>query len=151
MTVKVQIGDILSVTDGIIVHGCNAQGVMGSGIAKQIRAQYPECYEEYKRECSRRANLLGTVIPWTNNELTIVNGITQHHYGREAGTRYVSYRAIQAVFNATAALAAKAGKEVHYPMIGAGLGGGDWSVISAIIDDAFVDYPYVKRTLWLLD
>ena len=30
-------GDLLSVTKGIIAHGCNAQGVMGSGVALQIK------------------------------------------------------------------------------------------------------------------
>lgn len=29
--IKEHKGDLLSVTEGIIVHGCNAQGVMGSG------------------------------------------------------------------------------------------------------------------------
>ena len=29
----------------IIVHGCNCFNTMGSGIAKEIRARYPEAYE----------------------------------------------------------------------------------------------------------
>src|SRR4051812_17967724 len=32
-------------------HGCNCQGSMGAGVAKTIRARYPEMYEEYRRRC----------------------------------------------------------------------------------------------------
>ena len=39
--------NITEVTQGVIVHGCNAQGVMGSGVAKQLRAKYPEIYVDY--------------------------------------------------------------------------------------------------------
>ena len=46
--IKVKLGDICSVNSGIIVHGCNAQGVMGSGVAKAIRLKYPQVFEDYK-------------------------------------------------------------------------------------------------------
>ncbi len=34
-------GDIRCVSSGIIVHGCNAQGVMGSGVALALRTTWP--------------------------------------------------------------------------------------------------------------
>ena len=43
---KIKHGDILSVANGIIVHQVNAQGVMGSGLAKQIREKYPMAFDE---------------------------------------------------------------------------------------------------------
>ena len=33
----------------VICHQVNCQGVMGAGIAKQIRARWPEVYEDYKK------------------------------------------------------------------------------------------------------
>jgi O-acetyl-ADP-ribose deacetylase (regulator of RNase III) len=34
---QIKFGDILDAQYGIIVHGCNAQGVMGSGTALHIK------------------------------------------------------------------------------------------------------------------
>ena len=41
---KICTGNILSNNSGIIVHGVNCQKVMGSGIALQIKNQYPIVY-----------------------------------------------------------------------------------------------------------
>jgi len=35
-------GDLVMAVEPIIIHGCNAKGVMGSGVAKAIRAYYPD-------------------------------------------------------------------------------------------------------------
>lgn len=37
MTILFKTGNILDVREGIIVHGCNLKGVMGSGLALQIK------------------------------------------------------------------------------------------------------------------
>jgi len=35
--IKVNKGNLLDVTSGIIVHGCNAKSVMGSGVALAVK------------------------------------------------------------------------------------------------------------------
>ena len=35
----------------VLVHGCNAQGVWGSGIAAPFKAQYPRSWKEYNEYC----------------------------------------------------------------------------------------------------
>jgi len=45
-----KIGDLFSNTEGYIVHGCNAQGVMGSGVAKIVKDQYFDAFKRYA-EC----------------------------------------------------------------------------------------------------
>ncbi len=35
----------------ILAHGCNAQGVWGSGIAKPFKDKYPKSWEEYNKHC----------------------------------------------------------------------------------------------------
>ena len=42
-------GDLLTTDADIIVHGCNCQGVMGSGVAKQIKEKFPNAYTIYKQ------------------------------------------------------------------------------------------------------
>lgn len=37
-------GDVLSIKEGIILHSCNDQGIMGAGIAYQIKERLLEYY-----------------------------------------------------------------------------------------------------------
>lgn len=119
----------------VVVHGCNAQGVMGSGVAKVVRNDFPGAYYEYIRRHEEFGLQLGEIIPvpvlpgrW------IINAITQEFYGRD-GRRYVNYAAVGTAFRQVRKFAEDQGIEsVNYPKIGAGLGGGDWNTISQIID-----------------
>jgi len=136
-------GDMFTTSITTIVHGCNAQGVMGSGVAKIIREKYPKAYERYRKEYELHGNLvLGNVIAVPcgdrvndpDNYKVIVNAITQDFYGRD-GTRYVSYDAVADSMKKINRFSEAYGiMEVAMPQIGAGLGGGDWNVIAAIIE-----------------
>lgn len=126
-------GDLFSVTSGIIVHGCNAQGVMGSGVAKSVKAQYPEAFKKYVADI-KNGMTLGDVS-WFMGELAIASAITQDGFGFN-GHRYVSYDAVSVSFMKVFSVATKYGFEVSMPKIGAGLGGGSWTVIEQIILDA---------------
>lgn len=43
-------GNILSASSGIVVHGCNAQDVMGSGLAAQIKKLFPDAFSDYRKK-----------------------------------------------------------------------------------------------------
>lgn len=121
----------------VIVHGCNCMHRMGKGIAHSIRARFPESYEADKETVKGSRQKLGTyscVTVMCNDEhaLTIVNAYTQYHFSPRYGPN-VDYDAIRAVFRLIKENFA--GKRIGYPLIGAGLAGGDWDVISEIIDD----------------
>lgn len=129
-------GDLFSAAEpgAIIMHGCNAQGVMGSGVAKIVKERYPEAYEAYKHFTDKYlpSYLLGKALGIDiRNGPTILNAITQEHYGRE-NTRYVSYDAVAKVFDALAKIYG-VNAVINMPKIGAGLGNGDWNVIESII------------------
>ena len=144
---------MLATTEGIIVHGCNAQGVMGSGIALKIRQKYPQAFYDYQ-DGIRLGKGLGDVIFSTiNPKLVIANAITQQNYGRDSTVKYCSYEAIQNCFILVTKTAEQLGfTEIHYPLIGAGLANGDWSIISSIIDLAFSHLPdEINHTLWIFE
>ena len=141
MTINYITGDLFSTPDKVIAHGCNAQGVMGSGVALQVKIEYPDVFEKYKEECHFiRLSSRNGLPPWTNiivpaKDKIIVNMITQEYFGKE-NKRYVSYDAIDICFDYL----------FHYcwdneidsisiPKIGAGLGGGNWDTIISIIED----------------
>lgn len=142
-------GDLVEVSEGIIVHGCNAQGKMASGVAKAIRAKFPLAYERYMRAYEGNGLRVGQVV-WAkiseDPKLAVANGITQKFYGRNASIRYVDYDAVRSVFKQVADVARRNALPVHYPKIGAGLGNGDWSIIEAIISE---ELEGVSHTLWV--
>ena len=55
---KIINGDLLKAKEKFIVHQCNAQGVMGSGVAKQIATLYPEAEKQYKEFINKIVNLV---------------------------------------------------------------------------------------------
>lgn len=136
MKIEYRTGNLLDADSGIIAHGCNARGVMGSGVAKYVREKYPLCYEKYKLRCQLYTDpqvLLGDVIWYEAKDgLYVANAITQLDFGAD-GKRYVSYEAVDIAFY-TINKAICESETLHIPMIGAGLGGGDWEVISSIIE-----------------
>lgn len=138
MTYKTIKGDLLGESFGILVHGVNCRGRMGAGIGLTIAKRYPQVYKSYIAFCDRLRYrhdfLLGQVdFVKITDDLIIANAFTQHDYGRES-IRYVSYDAVDSCFSKIGAYAASKNLPVMFPKIGAGLAGGNWDVISAIIE-----------------
>ena len=48
MQIEYRTGDLLEAAEPVIVHGCNAQGSMGAGVARAIRDRYPAAYAAYR-------------------------------------------------------------------------------------------------------
>ena len=66
-----------------------------------------------------------------DRKITIVNGYTQFHWRGSAVL--VDYVALRSVMRQVKAMFA--GSRIAYPMIGAGLARGDWSIIASIIEE----------------
>jgi len=114
----------------VIIHGCNSFCNMGAGIARTIRYTFPKAYDA---DCATKRGdkeKLGTITTAIDGHLTIVNGYTQHTYG---GGLQVDYDALRQVFKIVKERFGD--KRIGYPLIGAGLAGGDWKIISLIIEE----------------
>jgi O-acetyl-ADP-ribose deacetylase (regulator of RNase III) len=141
-------GDLLSCTEPIIAHGVNAQGVMGSGVAKAIKEKYPSAYQVYID--SHRT--LGTNT-WARADdcKFVVNMVTQQFYGRNKKVQYVSYHALGMCFLELNSWCSSSFRDdcphVAMPKIGAGLGGGEWEVIEGIIERVSSHFVPVVYTL----
>ena len=149
-------GNLLDSNCDYICHQVNCQGVMGSGIARQIRERWPEVYDGYENFCdyyNRRGEpLLGKVMVTNRGcPMRVANMFSQDTYGYD-GARYTSYDAFAHCLITL--------KE-HVPddcticcpkNIGCGLGGGNWKVISALIEEILGDdyevyiYEYDEKT-----
>jgi O-acetyl-ADP-ribose deacetylase (regulator of RNase III) len=146
---------------GVIVHGCNAQGAMGSGVALAIKNKWPVVYADYRAVFNAHGLETGDVIYsdvaiHQGSRLVVANAITQEFYKgcRQAGPItdvYVDYEAITKCFedileffDANPGLA----QNIHMPMIGAGLGGGDWNTIEQRIHETLKDTD-IHLYLWV--
>jgi len=126
-------GDIIKIAKdprvGVLVHGCNCFCTMGAGLAKQIKLAFPQAYEQDLKTKKGSRDKLGKYSGVVYNDLIVINAYTQYNYGNGV---QVDYDAIRKVFKK---LKKDFGdKTIIYPRIGAGLGGGNWDIISTIID-----------------
>lgn len=148
-------GNLLESKCDIICHQVNCQRVMGSGIAKQIRDRWPEVYDDYCFNIDRMydgdfanksSDLLG-MITWTEleNGRYIMNFFSQDKF-LPRGVCHTDYKAFTdccitlknfiTVYNLD-----KSNTIIGFPYkIGCGLAGGNWDVVSAIIEREFEGY-----------
>jgi len=166
-------GDLLSLQEGILVHGCNCIGAMGAGVALHIRNRWPSVYRAYVQKHRRESLHLGDIqvvaapswgpgvgslrsVPLNTDAdelppaLLVVNAMTQDgiRIRKSPGELAVDYDAISAVFARIRLLARETGLSVHFPLIGCGLAGGKWSEVKPRIEVALGHD--VDATLWVL-
>ena len=166
--IKTKFGDMLSVTEGILVHGCNCHGIMGSGIARLVRQKWPDVFQAYRSRHIQSGLQLGDVIFVGSSQasavitqkylhvttaqlpasLVIANAMTQFACGSDKSVVYVDYDAVFAVFARISLLARDSGLTVNFPLIGCGLANGKWEQVSAAIEAAMT--PGAKLVLWKL-
>lgn len=151
MQIEYRKGDLFTTDIKAILHGCNAQGVMNSGVAKIVREEYPAAYENYRDIYNSATDKflsslpLGEVYPVETKGKLILNAITQEKYGYD-GKRYVSYNAVAKVMARIDRMYPDL-TEVAMPKLGSGLAGGDWNVIAAIIESELTSVKPVVYTL----
>jgi O-acetyl-ADP-ribose deacetylase (regulator of RNase III) len=127
----------------VIVHGCNCFCQMGAGIAKTIKQIFPAAYQADLTTVAGDHAKLGTYsvaqVDVPGRVLVIVNGYTQYNW-RGKGLK-ADYAAIRQVFRGVKH--AYAGRRIGYPALGAGLAGGDWDIIAAIINEELAGEEHV--------
>lgn len=130
-------GNLFDTTCNVIAHGCNAQGVMGSGVAKAVKENYYNAYVEYRNKYLKEGLKIGSVHFVKLDKKIIANCITQEFYGGNG--IYINYQALTKCMWILHNECYKNNWTIAMPMIGAGLGGGDWSNIEKIIENEFVN------------
>ena len=119
----------------VIAHGCNCMNTMGAGLAAAIRAHFPVAHAADHATIPGDRAKLGTctaaAVTIGAHELHIVNAYTQfHHSGHGVLVDYAAVRTCMQWIRDR-----HAQRRIGLPLIGAGLAGGDWPTIEAIIAD----------------
>ena len=138
-------GDLLESGADIIVHQVNCKGVMGAGLAKQVRDRYPSTYSAYRNFCTAFGDdALGHVLFVDEKDGLIANLFGQLGFGR--GIMQTDYAALRMGLDCIREAAEQKGQEqgrsyrVDIPYgLGCGLAGGNWNIVCQIIDEIFKD------------
>lgn len=126
--------DITTITEGVIAHGVNCRGAMGSGVAGALRRKYPQIFTGYSNICEMYLDnpdwMLGMVdlvevCGDSEPALLVANCFTQENYGRE-GKRYADAEAVKRSVNTAVQCALGLAIPFYMPKIGCGLGGLSW-------------------------
>ena len=137
-------GDVLQSNADVILHQVNCQGVMGSGLAKQVREKYPWVYAEYKQLCDNAKklpngskSLLGvTQFIFINENQQIGNVFGQDRFGYDKC--YSDYNALKKCL--TYVDNKFKGKQVAIPyLMSCGRGGGNWEAVLNIIETTLIN------------
>lgn len=116
------------------IHVVNCQGVMGSGVAKEVRLSVPEAYEEYI-DAYDNGRLKPGVVTKAKG---FYNLAAQEFYGND-GKKYINYGALADCLRITANNLRTVNLlddiEVVFPYrMGADRAGGNWDVIVELIE-----------------
>lgn len=134
--------DITTVKDGIIIHQVNNEGVMGGGVALAIRHKYPQHYNDYisviKKDADKLSLLGQCVVTQATDDVIVIGTFSQNGLGYRKV--FTDYDAMKECFKTVSKIAKETGKQVYIPyLIGCVRGGGDWSVVSTLIQTYLPD------------
>lgn len=150
--IKICQGSVFDSKAPLIAHQVNCKGVMGSGLAKQVRARYPSVFDEYALFCKQHnysEDALGKIQVVSTHERCIANLFAQYSYGRDI--QQTQYEALRKCLWELRAYATKHGiKRIAIPYkLGCGLAGGSWKVVFPMVYNTFFDFPIVLE-IWKL-
>uniref|UniRef100_A0AAU6VYA7 Macro domain protein n=2 Tax=unclassified bacterial viruses TaxID=12333 RepID=A0AAU6VYA7_9VIRU len=160
--INYKVGDVVdAILSGEVIaigHQANCFNTMNSGVAKAIRTRLPCAWEADQLTVKGDRDKLGTIsVGQLRNCLTgeptglVYNLYGQYNYGYD-NAGYTDYHALTKALIAMRddLLTGNNLTEVGFPKIGAGLGGGDWSIISTLIADVFCDSGF-NVTIYTLE
>ncbi len=123
----------------IIVHGCNCQNTMNSGIAKEIRERYPQAYNAdtvahniYQHPVLKLGNFTAAFDDQFNPKFQIVNAYTQLNYFPR-GIDHFEYESFKLILTKLSVVSPEA--RYGFPMIGMGLAGGNPARIMPMLEE----------------
>lgn len=150
MTIIDKTGDIFTSNAGYIGHGVNVYGIMGAGIAVQVRNRFPEVYRQYGEACASGALVPGDCfsVEDPSTGVVIANLASQDKPGANARIDWVK-SSLNTLLDDIAESDPNA--MLALPRIASNIGGLDWVDVRAAIVDIAEQYPDITLELWTYD
>lgn len=129
--------DLPSSGNKVLCHLCNSWGFWGAGFVLALSKKWPVAEAAYRKLYADQGKklVMGTVqfVP-INSDLHVANMIGQLGLRKKDGDSSIRYPALYSCLEEVAKFAVANKASIHAPKFGAGLAGGDWRVIEAILE-----------------
>lgn len=112
----------------------------GGGVARQAAKKFPDAEVDFSlkiRNVPRSERLGSAVFTEGDEEIIIASLVAQDGYGPSKSPR-IRYAALEQSLTVVTARAIDDGASIHMPRIGMGEAGGEWSIISEMIENVMV-------------
>lgn len=141
-------GNLLADSAEALVNAVNTVGVMGAGIARQFKKEFPTMFTEYEQACQRGEVTLGkmhvVVVDVAGKQKYIVNFPTLAHWYDQSELRDIE----AGLQDLVRVVEEKKIESIAIPPLGCGVGGLDWGDVRQLIEDAFQGVENVQVHLY---
>lgn len=141
-------GDIFTANCQVLVNPVNTQGVMGAGLAKEFKIQFPGYAAWWKDFCENcDEDLAGGDVVLTEERFTcgeckiwIASFATKEHWRNPSQLEWID-KGLQSL---ATQLREKNLESVALPRLGCGLGGLKWKDVKPLVEKHLCDIPHVE-------
>lgn len=141
--IKYKKGNILNENVDAIVNTVNCVGIMGRGIALQLKKNFPKNFKAYALACKRGEVRPGRMFVYETDEGTnprfIINFPTKRHWRSKSQIQDIQKGLLALVDE----IQVRNIKSIAIPPLGSGLGGLNWIEVRECIDKALSDLEHV--------
>jgi O-acetyl-ADP-ribose deacetylase (regulator of RNase III) len=139
-------GNLLDAEVDALVNPINTDGVMGKGLALQIKKAFPDVFSSYQRACKASEVVLGKmhVVSRPSSPRFVINFPTKKSWRQPSKLEYVE-DGLRDLVRAVPQLGIRS---IAVPPLGCGLGGLDWTDVEPLIVRAFDELPLVRVVLF---
>jgi O-acetyl-ADP-ribose deacetylase (regulator of RNase III) len=142
-------GDLLAAEVHALVNTVNCVGVMGKGIALQVKRRYPGVFAAYERACKRGEVKIGQMFVVPTGQLDgpqlVINFPTKQHWRYPSRLEYIE----RGLLSLREVIRDHEISSVAIPPLGAGSGGLEWATVEPIIVRALEDLDDVDVKLYV--
>jgi O-acetyl-ADP-ribose deacetylase (regulator of RNase III) len=140
MSIRYDHGDLLSAPVEAVVNTVNTRGVMGKGIALQVKQRWPEVERAYRASCRRGEVVLGSMQVVERGGLGdgprfVINFPTKDHWRSRSKLPDVA----SGLEDLRAVIEKLGITSIAIPPLGCGNGGLEWSDVQPLIEAALTD------------
>ncbi len=122
-------GNILESTVEAIVNPVNCEGVMGKGLALQVKSKYPLTFSDYVKACKEKRLSIGKLHWYKEDDKIIINFPTKDKWREKSKITYISDSLPQLIV----LIKELRIESIAIPALGCGLGGLDWKEVRRIL------------------
>ena len=121
--------DIFETKCNTIVNPVNCIGVMGKGLALQIKNKYPLVFDKYKEICKRNMLKPGLLHIVKTEQMTVLNFPTKKHWKDNSQIQWIE----DGLAKFVESYQERGITSIAFPPLGCGNGGLDWQEVKPLM------------------